>query len=70
MRPAKKASIYLKLIINIIMKQRLTLIIVCFIAITALAQNKADIEVSYEAHHPNLRNSKDDLTSQYIACQL
>ena len=34
------------------------------------AQNKADIEVSYEAHHPNLRNSKDDLTSQYIACQL
>ena len=32
-------------------KQRLTLIIVCFIAITALAQNKADIEVSYNYKH-------------------
>lgn len=37
----------------------------CFVAIAAMAQT-ADIEVSYEAHHPNLRNGKDDLTSQYI----
>lgn len=38
----------------------------CVVAIAASAQQKADIEVSYEAHHPNLRNGKDDLTSQYI----
>ena len=30
------------------------------------AQNKADIEVSYEAHHPNLRNSKDDLQANIL----
>lgn len=37
----------------------------CLVAIAANAQT-ADIEVSYEAHHPNLRNGKDDLESQYI----
>lgn len=48
------------------MRQILTTIIICLVAIAASAQQKADIEVSYEAHHPNLRNGKDDLTSQYI----
>lgn len=38
----------------------------CFVSIVAIAQNIADIEVSYIAHHPNLRNGKDDLTSLYI----
>lgn len=38
----------------------------CFVAIAAIAQQKADIEVSYTAHHPNLRNGKDDVTNQYI----
>lgn len=38
----------------------------CLVAIAASAQPQADIEVSYTAHHPNLRNGKDDLTSQYI----
>lgn len=41
-------------------------IIMCLATIAACAQPKADIEVSYTAHHPNLRNGKDDLTSQYI----
>mgnify|MGYP006922401943 CR=1 FL=1 len=35
-------------------------------SIAAIAQQKADIEVSYTAHHPNMRNGKDDLTNQYI----
>lgn len=48
------------------MKITLSLLSLCLVGIAAMAQNKADIEVSYEAHHPNLRNGKDDLTSQYI----
>lgn len=47
------------------MKHLLSGLVMCVVAIAANAQ-KADIEVSYEAHHPNLRNGKDDLTSQYI----
>ncbi len=38
----------------------------CLVAIAATAQQKADIEVSYTAHHPNMRNGKDDVTNQYI----
>ena len=34
------------------------------VAMAAIAQQKADIEVSYTAHHPNLRNGKDDVTTQ------
>lgn len=41
-------------------------IIMCLATIAVCAQPKADIEVSYTAHHPNLRNGKDDLTNQYI----
>lgn len=48
------------------MKKILISIIVCFAAIAAMAHDKADIEVSYIAHHPNLRNGKDDVTNQYI----
>ncbi|HRF86648.1 MAG TPA: GLPGLI family protein [Alloprevotella sp.] len=48
------------------MKQTTTFLFLCFVAIAAIAQQKADIEVGYMAHHPNLRNGKDDLTSQYI----
>ncbi len=36
-----------KLIIKIIMKQILTSIFMCLVVISAMAQNKADIEVSY-----------------------
>lgn len=48
------------------MKRTLTVIAACSMAIAACAQSIADIEVSYTAHHPNLRNGKDDLTSRYI----
>lgn len=48
------------------MKQTITILSMCIMAITANAQSKADIEVSYAAHHPNLRNGKDDITSRYI----
>ncbi len=48
------------------MKQTITALFMCFIAISVSAQQKADIEVSYTAHHPNLRNGKDDVTNQYI----
>lgn len=47
------------------MKHLLSGLVMCVVVIAASAQT-ADIEVSYEAHHPNLRNGKDDLTSQYI----
>ena len=48
------------------MKRIHAILSLCLLSITASAQHKAEIEVSYEAHHPNLRNGKDDLTSQYI----
>lgn len=48
------------------MRQTITILFMCFVAIAAIAQQKADIEVSYTAHHPNLRNGKDDVTNQYI----
>lgn len=47
------------------MKHLLSGLVMCVVVIAASAQT-ADIEVSYEAHHPNLRNGKDDLTSRYI----
>lgn len=47
------------------MKHLLSGLVMCVVVIAANAQT-ADIEVSYEAHHPNLRNGKDDLASQYI----
>ena len=52
--------------INTYMINKVTAMLMCLAAISASAQPKADIEVSYTAHHPNLRNGKDDLTSQYI----
>ena len=55
-----------KLITKVTMKKILTSIILCFVAIAASAQQKADIEVSYTAHRPNPRNGKDDVTDQYI----
>ena len=48
------------------MKKILTLIIVCFVAIAAMAQNKADIEVSYTAISPNMRTGKIEVKNQYI----
>lgn len=47
------------------MKHAISLLFMCVVAIAVSAQ-AANIEVSYEAHHPTLRNGKDDLTSQYI----
>ena len=48
------------------MKHLLSILTVCLVAIASSAQNKADIEVSYTEHSPNLRNGKDDVTHQYI----
>lgn len=48
------------------MRQPITILFMCLVAIAANAQQKADIEVSYTAHHPNLSNGKDDVTNQYI----
>lgn len=45
-----------KRITKIIMKRILTSVIVCLVAIAAMAQNKADIEVSYTAMSPNFKN--------------
>lgn len=47
------------------MNRLITSIILGFVAIAAMAQT-ADIEVSYVAHNPNLRDGKTDLTNQYI----
>lgn len=48
------------------MRHTITIIFMFIVAMAAIAQQKADIEVSYTAHHPNLRNGKDDVTNQYI----
>ena len=48
------------------MNRNILFIFLSLAAIGALAQQKADIEVSYTAHHPNLRNGKDDMTNQYV----
>ena len=48
------------------MKQILTSIIVCFVAIATIAQNKADIEVTYTAMSPNFKNGKVDVKNQYV----
>lgn len=47
------------------MKRTVTFLAMCLAAIVASAQT-ADIEVSYEAHHPNLRDGKTDLTNHYV----
>ena len=38
----------------------------CIAAIAAMAQNKADIEVSYTAMSPNFKNGKVDVKNQYV----
>ena len=50
------------------MNRLLTSIIVCFAAIAAMSQNKADIEVSYRYSHPvqTMRSAEPDVTNQYI----
>lgn len=47
------------------MNRTVTFLAMCLAAIVASAQT-ADIEVSYEAHHPNLRDGKTDLTNHYV----
>lgn len=41
-------------------------IVMCVTAGSLAAQPKANIEVSYVAHSPNLRNGKTELTNQYV----
>lgn len=49
------------------MKKTITSVIVCLVAITAIAQTKADIEVSYTMISPNMRTGKlGDTTHQYV----
>ena len=49
------------------MKQIFTLLSVCFVAISASAQQKAEIEVSYTEYQPNMRTGeKNGVTHQYI----
>lgn len=49
------------------MKQTITILLMCFVAIAAIAQTKADIEVSYTAISPNMRTGKlGDSTHQYV----
>lgn len=38
----------------------------CIVAIAAMAQNKAGIEVSYTAMSPNFKNGKVDVKNQYV----
>lgn len=47
------------------MNRLITSIIVCFAAIAAMAQT-ADIEVSYTALSPNMKNGKVEVANQYI----
>lgn len=46
------------------MNKIITLIALCFT--TAASAQIANIEVSYVAHHPNMRDGKTDITNQYV----
>ena len=46
------------------MINKVTAMLMCLVAIAASAQPQADIEVSYTAHHPNLRNGKRQNSSR------
>ena len=46
------------------MNKIITSIALCFA--TAASAQTANIEVSYVAHHPNMRDGKTDLTHQYV----
>lgn len=46
------------------MNKIITSIALCFA--TAASAQTANIEVSYVAHHPNMRDGKTDLTNQYV----
>lgn len=49
------------------MKKTITSIVVCLVAITAIAQTKADIEVSYTMISPNMMSGKlRDSSHQYV----
>lgn len=48
------------------MKRLITSIFMCFAAMGAMAQNRAEIEVSYDAHSPSHRDGKTDLTNRYV----
>lgn len=48
------------------MKKLITSIFMCLAAVIAIAQDRAQIEVSYVAHTPSHRDGKTDLTNQYI----
>lgn len=48
------------------MNRLITSIIMCFVAIAAMAQEKTDIEVSYTAMSPNFKNGKVDVKNQYV----
>lgn len=48
------------------MKKLITSIFMCLAAVMAIAQDRAQIEVSYVAHTPSHRDGKTDLTNQYI----
>lgn len=49
------------------MKKTITSIVVCLVAITAIAQTKADIEVSYTMIAPNMMSGKlGDSSHQYV----
>lgn len=48
------------------MKKIITLTVLCLVAISAVAQEKADIEVSYTASRVNLRDGSNITPNQYI----
>lgn len=48
------------------MKKVTLLAVMCLVALTAVAQEKADIEVSYTAVSPNMKTGKGEVKNQYI----
>lgn len=48
------------------MNRLITFVAMCMMAMAAVAQGKAEIEVSYAAHKTNLRDGKTDLVNQYV----
>ena len=48
------------------MKQAFIVLFMSIVILGINAQHRANIEISYSAHYPNMRNVKEDLKSKYV----
>lgn len=48
------------------MKQAFIVLFMSIVILGINAEHRANIEISYSAHYPNMRNVKEDLKSKYV----